>query len=222
MAVKTDQLALGMPALTIGPDYLTHPNFDARMEAIPDDGWRGRGGEDRPAAELIEDLPALELRLLNWEAQKRGLGSLSAVPWSAIGERVYLPQWRDLAARHGEAVNGSTLGDLPGLVRQAEELGVRLLRTADYLPSREQGMEHALQFLCAAACAALAAEGWQLDYRAAGHARAFTRAGQRVDLFEVIEKLAYEEMASFEWEDMAEELGIAQVRLAATSASHAG
>lgn len=222
-AVKTDAQPKVSPlAIAISPDFLTHPDFNTRIDAIPDDGWRPRPAEDRPAVELIEDLPALEMRLLNWEAQKRGVGPLQPAAWSTLGERVYLPQWRQLAARHGEALNGSTLRDLPQLARGAEELGARLLRTASYLPPREECVEHALQFLSASACAALEGEGWRLEYKSAGQARAFLRQGRRVDVFEAIEKLAYEEMASFEWEDLADELGIASVPLAATSASHAG
>ena len=220
LAVKTDVQPV-VPTAVMGPEFLTHPDFDTRIDAIQNDGWRDRATEDSPAAGLIEDLPALELRLLNWEAQKRGLSPLQPVPWTGVGERVYLPQWRAFAARHRDALNGSTLRDLPQLVRNAEELGTRLLRTANYLPAREECIGHALQFLSAASCAALDTEGWSLDYAAAGHARAFTRNGRHVDVFDAIEKLAYEEMASFEWEDTADELGIAQVHLAAASPSHA-
>ena len=222
LAVKTDARmpVVELPAMT--PEFLTHPDFDARIDAIRGGGWVSRGADERPAVALIEDLAALELRLLNWEAQKRGLGTLRPLPWREAGEQVYLAQWRELAQRHGEVLEGVAMRDLPGLVRGAAELGARLLRTANYLPDREQCSEHALQYLTAAGCAALAEDGWQLSYDRAGLARAFEKNGRRVDLFEVMEKLAWEEMASFEWEDTSEELGIAKLRLMATSASHAG
>jgi Zn-dependent protease with chaperone function len=222
LAVKTDPAPVPAGGPAMGPEFLTHPDFETRIDAIRSDGWRQRADDDRPAADLIEDLAALELRLLNWEAQKRGLGTLRALKWQDVGERVYLPQWREFARRHSDVLNGSTLRDLPRLVREAEEMGARLLRTSNYLPAREQCIDHALQFLSAASCAALDAEGWRLDYTSAGHARAFSKNGRRVDPFEVIEKLAYEEMAGFEWEDTAEELGVGGVQLAAISASHAG
>ena len=221
LAVKTDIApAMGLPAM--GPEFLTHPDFETRMEAIQNDGWGNRAPDERLAVALIEDLPALELRLLNWEAQKRGLGTLRRLEWAEAGERVYLPQWREFAQRHGDALDGSFMRDLPALVRDAADLGARLLRTTDYLPDREQCAEHALQFLSAAGCAALVEGGWKLAYDTAGSARAFEKDGQRVDVFEIVEKLAWEEMASFEWEDAAEAMGVAGLSLSATSASHAG
>jgi Peptidase family M48 len=212
LGVKTDAqpAATNLPAMS--PEFLTHPDFETRLEAIQNDGWSNRLPDERPAVALLEDLPALELRLLNGEAQKRGLGTLKPLPWSEVGERVYLAQWREFARRHGDLLDGAAMRDLPALVRRAEELGGRL----------QADSEQALQYLSAASCAALAEEGWQLSYKQAGAPRAFTKNGQQVDMFTVIEKLAWEEMASFEWEDQAEALGIADVRLDATSASHAG
>lgn len=212
LAVKTDAqpAATNLPAMS--PEFQTHPDFETRLEAIRNDGWSNRMPDARPAVALLEDLPALELRLLSGEAQKRGLGSLKPLPWSEVGERVYLTQWQEFSRRHGDLLEGAAMRDLPVLVRRAEELGRRL--GADG--------EQALQYLSAAACTALAQDGWELSYAQAGAPRAFTKNGQQVDMFAVIEKLAWEEMASFEWEDQAEALGIAGVSLDATSASHAG
>jgi len=217
-AVKSDGWLDPATLAPVSPDFLTHPDFETRMHAIRSDGWRNAAPDERPALVLLEERQALETRLLNWEAQKRGLPRPQPIAWSDVGPRVYLPQWRATALAQLDVLHGSQLRDLPHLVRTAGDWGGQIAGAS----TEEQRLLDGVRFLCAATCAALDGEGWRLALDAPGAPRAFVKNGQRCDPFDVIGRLAAEEMASFEWEDMADELGVAALPLAATSASPAG
>lgn len=76
--------------------YDTHPPLKERIAAVarlP----AGDVPEGEPAAlSLLEDVPALEKRMLAAMAGEEKAGTLQAVTWTDVCERVYLPQWREL------------------------------------------------------------------------------------------------------------------------------
>ena len=186
----------------------------------PDDGvWEVRGGRQQFVFSRMMCWVAYDRALRM--ADKRGLPAPVPMPWHRGAEEIYLRQWRANAAQHGALFEGHSLQDLPALIRQAADYGQRM-HTEPIPPDRAAFL--AQQALGAAMCVTLENHGWTLDYRSPGCARAFVKGNLRVDPFEIVEKLAWEEMASFEWEDEAVELGIAGLELAApaTSVSPAG
>jgi hypothetical protein len=199
-------------------DFLqTHPNLGDRISAMSRDA-NGRPPEEpsRRAAELLLNLPRLELRLLEFEAQRRRLPVPRKILWPQAGDRVYLAQWDLLANKFKDLLAPYTVAQLPAAVDQAAAMGVRREPGAGTHVATELGLE----LLTAALCSTLSFHGWTLTYKSPGMARAFRKGPDTVDPFHAIERLAFKQIAFFEWEDECEALGIGALPL--TSSSPAG
>ena len=218
-AVPTDP-----PSPTQGPVLLSpeeakllqsHPDLEDRLLNIDRTPDAPAAEPSTRAQDLLDNLPRLEKRLLDWEAQKRGLPQPRRVLWPEVGNLVYQSQWDSLAAAHRDRLAPFTLAQLPAVIDQAGEIGTAVRLNAAAGDPREDG----LALITAAFCSTLAFHGWRLSYKAPGMPRAYRKGPHTLDPFEVMEQLNYKEIAFFEWEDRAAELGIADLPLAATQSA---
>lgn len=218
-AVPTDPPQPSQGPVLLSPEEAkllqTHPDLEDRLQAIDRATDVPSEEPSTRAQDLLENLPRLEKRLLDWEAQKRGLPRPRRILWPEAGNLVYQSQWDLLAATYGELLAPFTIAQLPGAIDRAAEIGSRMLLTRDRVVASAPE-QAGLELITAALCSTLAFHGWRLSYKAPGMARAYRKGAYTLDPFEAIEQLAYKEIAFFEWEDRCASLGISDLPLAAT------
>ena len=94
--------------------YDSHPPLKERLAAIGDVPDVSPLRDDPPAISLIRDLPRLERELiasLGADAQQ-----FTAVEWHETPTQVFLPNWRDSAAKTAAAIGAATAADAPALL----------------------------------------------------------------------------------------------------------
>lgn len=192
---------IGLEAL-----FETHPSIQARIEAVdlqPD----AVDVASLPAHELLRDLGGLEARLLAWEARKRGLPPAQPLAWNAALDRFHRPRWDLAAERH--AFEGKMVSQLPEIIDAA---GVELVG-AQFANGVREPLQHAAETLCAA----LERDGWAPHLPAPGGPLSMHKGDRRLEPFTAVSRLAWKQIAFFEWEDECAELGIAGLALRAPS-----
>ena len=110
--------------------YDTHPPLPDRLSALDVDPASTHREAGAPSVSLLEDLPALETRLVEMSVRRgKGIASentislnlepdpqvLTPVLWSEVGAKVWVPQWRQAARDFGKNLAGVRAGSLPEL-----------------------------------------------------------------------------------------------------------
>jgi hypothetical protein len=196
----------------LGPEaaFETHPSVQTRIEAVerqPD----ATHAQTHPAKSLLRDVTELEARLMAWEAQKRSWPAPRPIPWSAVVERFRRPRW-ELACDSPE-FDGRTVSQLPEII-DASSVELVGAEFAD-------GVRDRLQLIAETLCATLERDGWRPDSPAPGRSLVMRKDDRRVEPFTAVSKLAWKQIAFFEWEDECTELGIAALPLTASCAKYA-
>jgi Zn-dependent protease with chaperone function len=192
----------------IGPEaaFETHPSVQTRIEAVdrqPD----ATDAPSHPAVGLLRDVAELEARLLAWEARKRGLPAVQALDWRDAIERFHRPRWEVAGESH--EFEGRTVAQLPEIVDAAavELIGAEFAN----------GVRERLQRIAETLCAALERDGWSPEAPAPGRPLTMRNGDRRVEPFTAVSRLAWKQIAFFEWEDECAELGIAGLALTAST-----
>ena len=184
--------------------YETHPSVQTRIKAVdrhPD----AAGVVSHPAQALLRDLKKLEARVMAWEARKRGLPTPRPLVWNAVLDSFYRPRWQ-VAAEHHE-FEGRTVSQLPEII---DISGVELVGA-----QFANGVRERLQHIAETLCAALERDGWQPGLRAPGGPLIMRKGDQSLEPFAAVSRLAWKQIAFFEWEDECAALGIAELALVA-------
>ena len=192
----------------IGPEaeFETHPSVQTRIDAVdlqPD----AVTAPSHPAQGLLCDLGDLEARLMAWEARKRGLPPAQPLAWSEALDRFHRPRW-ELAGESHE-FEGKTASQLPEII---DASGVELVGA-----QFANGVRERLQHVAETLCSALERDGWTADLPVPGGALAMHKGDRRLEPFTAVSRLAWKQIAFFEWEDECAELGIAALALTAPS-----
>jgi Zn-dependent protease with chaperone function len=186
--------------------FETHPSVQTRIEAVdrqPD----AADAPSHPAQGLLRDLGELEARLLAWETRKRGLPSPAPLNWNATLARFHRPRWEMAGECH--EFEGKTVAQLPEII---DASGVELVGA-----QFANGVRERLQHIAETLCAALERDGWQPESLLPGRPLMMRKGEQRLEPFSAVSRLAWKQIAFFEWEDECAELGIASLALAAPS-----
>jgi len=182
--------------------YQTHPSIQARIDAVERQPEAADVTSD-PAQTLLKDLDELEARLMAWEARKRGLPKAQPLAWNAVLSRFHRPRWE--VAGEGHEFEGRTVAQLPEII---DASGVELVGS-----QFANGVRERLQQVAETLCAALERDGWQADLRAPGAPLIMRKGDQRLEPFSAISRLAWKQIAFFEWEDECAALNIAGLTL---------
>ena len=182
--------------------YQTHPSIQARIDAVERQPEAADVTSD-PAQTLLKDLDELEARLMAWEARKRGLPTVQPLAWNAVLSRFHRPRWE--VAGEGHEFEGRTVAQLPEII---DASGVELVGS-----QFANGVRERLQQVAETLCAALERDGWQADLRAPGAPLIMRKGDQRLEPFSAISRLAWKQIAFFEWEDECTALNIAGLTL---------
>lgn len=179
--------------------YDTHPPLRERIAALRDLPDTPAPQPDPAASTLLNDLPDVELC---WMVGAFGneVRELKPLAWDATGPAVYEPQWRGLARDFGPALEGRTWEELPGLLRQPDEVVQRVRALRPDLAERP--VEDLRKFIPALATAclqvALLDRGWTLRC-GPGEPISFSRETETVETGIEIARLEKGETTDEEW-----------------------
>ncbi len=204
------------------PDpYDTHPPLPDRLAALGVDPSSTEREPGPAALSLLDELPALEGRLIDIavrksdrSAQETGLSlniapdlpALTPLGWDEVGTRVWLPSWRRLAREVRKALHGVTPASLPEL--DWESIG-RMVTSA---PPDVNPVDVADTAVGAALALVLSHAGFTVESHPA-LPPALVGVGERVEVFSLRERLAQGPEAVEAWRSFCARAGIADVDL---------
>ena len=102
--------------------YDSHPPTEARIAALEALGPHGsRGGDRRPACDLLAHSAALEAQLYDYDSGH--YRKLRPIEWADVTERVMLPLWRDLVWKQRNALKNISIEALPTSIEEVIKAG---------------------------------------------------------------------------------------------------
>jgi hypothetical protein len=218
-AFMSDELERG----TSDP-YDTHPPLGERMArilaveaahgsppALPEDA--------RPAIELLGDVDRAEAQLLYAIAPDRASGlALKPIDWSSVGERVFVAQFRRLAAEVSPVLGGITASTAPMDKVGLEALARRLLGPRLGGAGRDDLAEVSAGVVAAATVCNLVSAGWAIEVMP-GQPVTLRRGNTELRPFAVMRGLARGEKRPSDWSELCSVGGISDVALVPKNAA---
>jgi Zn-dependent protease with chaperone function len=201
---------------TSGP-YDTHPPLRERVAALDALAASASGpapAADAPALSLLDDLEGVERALLETVVRKDLRANLQPARWEELGERVWVPLWREHATARAPLLRGIRPRDFPTWAADLTALAVRLNLAAYGGVAMDTHRRHAAHVCGAALATALKARGWTVSALPGDGVR-FNRGGRTLEPFAALPALAAGQMSPVEWLGQCEQNGIAEIDLGA-------
>jgi heat shock protein HtpX len=189
--------------------YDTHPSLRDRVAALSTQPM-GEAGDVRPATVLLRRLARWERQLLGAIVDDNWARSLKAIEWEKVPEAVFIPAWREMAAKHVALLRDLRLDALPATAALAER-GTALVDAGETLTVDEKAYRMS-QVIAGAACLALLARGWTL-VTAPGDEIAFNKSGRELRPFTDILAMAAGTLTAAEWKQRCADAGLSDVPL---------
>jgi heat shock protein HtpX len=196
--------------------YDTHPPLRDRVTALGGLPPGDAAGGEPSALTLLDDVPALERRLLATMAGDDAVAKLQPVGWEEAGERVFLPQWRAAVQKHARGLGGLTPATLPQRAGSPRELARTVLGLNARAPVPDEKIQEAAGVVGCALAAALHAGGHSLRC-VPGAPVSFLHGERRIEPFGVLAALADGRLSAAEWQATCEAFRIAEVDLGRSS-----
>jgi heat shock protein HtpX len=198
--------------------YNTHPSLGERiaaLERLPDTAGAEDGG-DEPALTLLTDVDGLELDLLSFLAGQ-DQDHLERVSWDEVPEQVMIPGWRRFLEPHRQQLEEIDAASIPEHTGSegGQRLAARLVPAEELPPEIDRQRAYVIGVLGSALGLALHGAGWRVS-AAVGEPVVCEREGDRIEPFREVERLDSGELEAEEWRRRCTQLGIAELRLAAT------
>ena len=192
--------------------YDTHPPLRERIAALGGLPPGGAPAGEPSALTLLDDVPALERRLLGTIAGDDAVAKLQPVGWDEAGERVFVPQWSQAVQKHARGLGGLTPAALPQRAKPPRELARTVLGRSARAPVPDEAIQEAAGVLGCALAVALRARGHRL--RCVPGAPITFHSGERqIEPFGVVAALADGRLTAADWQATCEAFGIAEVDL---------
>jgi Zn-dependent protease with chaperone function len=192
--------------------YDTHPPLRERVAALESLPPGDPPGAEPLALTLLDDVPALERRLLATVAGGDAVAKLQPVGWEEAGERVFLPHWRATAKKHAKGLAGLTPAELPRRVESRRELARSLLGLHARAPVPDETLQEAAGVVGCALAVALYEKGHPLRCLP-GAPVSFHHGEHEVEPFVVLGALAGGRLSAGQWQATCEAFQIAEVDL---------
>ena len=193
----------------------THPPLSARLAKASALHTPAVELDTRPAISLMDDLPALELSLLQKLAPALASKTLKPAAWETLGTDVYIPMWRSHTAAFVPLLARQNVADLPDLLKRLEPISSQLKDPPGLLLTRDQRTDRAAGVVQSALILALLDHGWTLEARPG-----FVSLAHQDLILEparVFPKLRSGEFKGQDWSSYCEKAGIGGWPLAQTS-----
>jgi heat shock protein HtpX len=177
--------------------YDTHPSLAERIAALEGLPAGELPEVDPPAITLLNDVPALEQRLIAFLAPQ-GAAPLEPARWEEVGRRVWLPFWRENAERYAEKLRGFTAADLPPYAADLSPLAVRFGFSSSEGGATGDECRGAVWVLGMSLCVVLADRGWEIR-AIPGEDVVLQRGEMRVQPFTLMRDIHTGALPSEEW-----------------------
>ena len=194
--------------------YDTHPCLRDRVAAVAALPPGELPADDPPALTLLEVPERVEEMLLTYLGGADA-GELVPMAWSDVGERVWMPFWREQVEPLATSLAGMTPSDLPGHAKDLSALAVRLGLVSG---GEEPAPEHAGRaswVVAVALTTVLRDRGWTLR-ALPGERVVLERGDDAVRPFTLMRDLDTEVLAPADWLALCLRHGLADLDLGVT------
>lgn len=201
-----------------GP-YDSHPSLGERLAALAAQPAAGTVELDTSlAVTLLDDVASAERSLMAAMIRPEYWARMQPVTWDEVGERVYLPLWRNAVVKHAASLAGVTPAALPDFQAAPVALVAQIRQQAEHTLLDQEIAEAIPAITGAALTAALAGQGWAID-ATPGIAITLRHDGEAVQPFVVTHMLADGSLTGEAWLQRCRELDISDLDLAAAAPS---
>ncbi len=189
----------------------THPTFQQRSQRARSHKYPAAAQDDAPALSLLEDVPAVELDILRTLFPNPQTDTLLPVPWDAVGEMVYIPNWRESVTQYRDLLVAFRAADVPDALAKIGSIAAQVHDPPGMLLTREQRADRAAALLWMALAVALLDAGWEL------HAQPgdlyLARGADKLDPPDLIMRLRQGTLSAEGYRDLMRNLGISELQL---------
>jgi heat shock protein HtpX len=186
----------------------SHPPLSARLRRIRRVGILATNEDERPAVALLDDLPGLELGLLQKLAPKVNVAGMKTVGWDSVGSEVYVPMWRKQTERLQQLLGPCAVVALPEKLRALPEIANRIPDVPGNLPTREQRLARVTESLGLVLTLALVDYGWRLHFQPGQFY--LERDSERLEPGLVMGELRSGKMTAEDWEEYCRKRGMGE------------
>jgi hypothetical protein len=198
----------------------THPPLAARISEAKKIGATGAVNDEedgaRPAISLLEDVGALESRLLGSLVTKLNVSALKPLDWETCGTEIFVPMWRNEVAPFAGVLQGVTVMSLPALVKDPRLISEQVKNPPGILLNKAKRETRALEILRMAVAVCLVEHGWTLHIAPA--VAYVEHDGVRLVAGEVVAKLKSGAISPSDWEEFCAKNGVGDWSLAGVAA----
>lgn len=188
--------------------YDTHPSLRDRVAALAPLPT-GVVGDSRVAIALLRDLPKWERRVL--AAVSHDLAGLTSIDWSDVGEKVYVPLWRQRLELHGKLLSGRTVATIPATRAELIRIGRGTFAKHEEAQD-EESIARAWQLVIAAIGLALVSNSWTA-HTAPGMEIILRRGGEELRPYTELNAVVEGKVQSADWLSRCTALGIGRLSL---------
>lgn len=191
--------------------YDSHPPLAVRLASLNTlPISKSAVDEERPMAiTLLRHADRIETDLLSRITRANDLGELPPLPWSSVGERVWLPEWRNHTKQFGAGLAALHLDALPTLEPYEQIISHP---EVTHLPP-EQRRELASSTIGCSVALALAESGWSVDVMP-GEGVRLRRQDQLIEPFRLAGELVEGKLDAAQWRQFCESHAIGSIQLA--------
>jgi hypothetical protein len=199
-------------------EFDTHPSLRERLEALNAISSTGAsvGDDSEPAAMLLPNLEMLAVDLLRSSFNVEHVDKLNALAWDSVGEAVYVPQWRELAAKYSAWLSRFTPETPPVTKTDWIRAGSDLVDRGEENINSDERIRRAAYILAAGLAVALHDEGWQVS-TSPGRPLMFVHGTQTIDPFATMQRLATGDFSVSDWKAECAVMGLANRPLGAAA-----
>jgi hypothetical protein len=188
----------------------THPSLSERLDAL---GENREGGplEGPPAVSLLNDIPGTTRTLLEFVWGAEPVARLKPIEWDAVGDAVYAPGWKALAAQCDAWLAQFTAETIPHSREALTRVAPGVVKRTEIIPIEEKA-GRAQVALAAGLARALLGLGFRVE-SLPGYSAELVRGAERVDPFDVVGSLVAGALSPEDWAATCVRLGLRGVRL---------
>lgn len=191
--------------------YDTHPSLRDRIAAMETVAAESREQSGESALTLLGDPLTAERRWIDSVNPGQPKGTLRRVSWDEVGPMVMIPAWKASLGEYAALLEGITAESLAETAKNLGAIGPSIRDPKGMLLTPEQRKQSAGRLLGVALGLALLERGWQLEAQP-GNFRLY-RGSEKLDVFGMIQELAFGKVAQEAWRERCRELGIAGATL---------
>jgi len=193
------------------PVFATHPTFRQRSQRALSHHYPSVPEDNAPALSLFEDIPGVEFTALRAAFPDPRTEKLQPVTWDQIGPMVYVPNWRESAARFRDLLVPYRAGDVPEVIANLASFAGHVPDPKGMLLTREQRADRAAAVIWMAVALALLDSGWDLHAQPGDFY--LSRSGQKLNPADLVRGLRQKQLSGDAYRALLHRYGVEELQL---------